>query len=100
MHRLPPGIASEYRPASDQEIRSWSFGLLKAPRNLDPEGWLNQRATLDDQAIFGPIRDCECVCGKYRGSHYQGMICDRCAVKVTGRDARRKRFGHIELPVP
>jgi hypothetical protein len=58
---------------------------------------LEQRGTLDDQVIFGPLRDFECACGKYQGPNHNGMICDRCGVKVTSPDVRRERFGHFEF---
>jgi hypothetical protein len=100
MLRLPPLIAARYRPATEREVHSRSFGQLKAPRNADATGWAERRGTLDDQAIFGPLRDFDCACGKYRGPKYQNMICDRCGVKVTTVAARRQRFGHIDLPCP
>jgi hypothetical protein len=74
--------------------------MLTAPRKSNAAGWQERRGTLDDQAIFGPVREFVCACGKYRGSKHQGMICDRCGVKVTALAARRQRFGHIELPAP
>jgi hypothetical protein len=97
---LPPLISTRYRPATEHEVHSRSFGQLKAPRNPDATGWKQRRGTLEDQAIFGPLRDFECACDKYRGREYQNMICDRCGVKVTTRAARRQRFGHIDLPNP
>jgi hypothetical protein len=97
---VPPLIAARYRPATDREVHSRSFGQLKALRNTDATGWEQRRGTLEDQAIFGPLRDFECACAKYRGMKYKGMICDRCGVKVTTRAARRRRFGHIDLPEP
>lgn len=100
LFHLPPLIAARYRPASEHEVHSRSFGQLKAPRNANASGWEQQRGTLEDQAIFGPLRDFECACGKWRGPKYQNMICDRCGVKVTTRAARRQRFGHIDLPGP
>jgi hypothetical protein len=59
--------------------------------------WRDQRGTLDDQAIFGPVRDSECACGKYSGARFRGMICDVCGVKLTSPAVRRVRFGHIDL---
>jgi hypothetical protein len=100
MLRLPPPLAACYRLATDREVRSWSFGVVEALRDPAAQGWQHQRGTLDDQRIFGPLCDFECACGKYRGMKYKGMICDRCGVKVTSREARRQRFGHIELPQP
>ena len=100
MLQLPPAIAMSYRPATDHEVRSRSFGIVCAARRLDASGWPDLHGTLYDQAIFGPVRDYECACGKFRGAQHQGMICDRCGVKVTNVAARRQRFGHIELPTP
>jgi hypothetical protein len=88
-----------YRPATDRESHLWSFGAIKAPRDKGAASSQAQRGTLDDQCIFGPMRDFHCACGKYQGDRYRGMICDWCGVKVTTREARRERFGHIDLPL-
>jgi hypothetical protein len=98
MLRLPVALASRYRLATAREVHSWSFGQVKALRRPAAGGWEQRVGTLDDQRIFGPIRDFECACGKYRGPAYRGMICDRCGVKVTLPEERRRRFGHIDLP--
>jgi len=90
-------MAQIYCPATNRHIRSWSYGSLTAQRKSGATDWENQKGTLDDQRIFGPLRDFECACGKYKGQRYQGMICDRCFVKLTTRDVREKRLGHIEL---
>jgi hypothetical protein len=97
MVSLPPFLAVHYRFATTHEIRSWSFGVLHSRRTTDATHWQEQRGTLDDQRIFGPLREFECACGKYRGQEYRGMICDRCGVKITSPSVRRKRFGHVEL---
>jgi hypothetical protein len=97
---LPSEIWSHYRLAADREIRGWSFGALTAARVPDASSWEAMRGTLDDQSIFGPVKDFECVCGKYRGFKYKGMICDRCRVKATDTECRRTRFGHVELASP
>jgi len=97
MIELPHALAEWYRPARDKEIRSWSFGEVKVPSAPANSHWQRQRHTLADQAIFGPLKDSECACGKYHKSEYRGMICDICGVKVTTPDVRRERFGHIEL---
>jgi hypothetical protein len=99
MLHLPPAL-SGYRLATDLEVRSWSYGAVKALRRADSTGWQQCRFTLDDQAIFGPLREFECACSKYRGPAHRNMICDRCGVKVTTPDVRRSRFGHIDLPMP
>ena len=97
---LPPALVACYRPATAREVHSWSFGRLTARRRPSYESGEQQRGTLDDQGIFGPLRDFECACGKYRGRQYEGMICDRCGVKLTTPDQRRRRFGHIDLTCP
>jgi hypothetical protein len=99
MLRLLPGLAGRYRLANVHEVRCWSFGQLKAVRRPDAANWRRRVDTLADERIFGPLCDLECPCGTYRGPACQGMICDRCGVKVTTRQARRERMGHIELPI-
>jgi hypothetical protein len=95
---LPESLASRYDPASSHDVRSWSFGCVDRVRNQVSESWVDRVGTLDDERIFGPLRDDECSCGKYRGSEYHNMICDRCGVKVMlSEEARRSRCGHIEL---
>jgi hypothetical protein len=100
MLRLPPTLGTCYRLATPHEVHSWSFGAVKAVRRPDAVGWEQCVFTLDDQRIFGPLRDDQCLCGKYQGTRYRGMICDRCGVKVTTREERRTRFGHVDLPAP
>src|SRR4051794_17820030 len=80
---LPSVLAARYWPATEREVHSRSFGLVMAPRNPAATTWEQRRGTLEDQAIFGPVEDFECACGKYRGPKYRDMICDRCGVKVT-----------------
>jgi hypothetical protein len=99
MIELPPTLRAQYRVATSRDVRSWSFGELKATRPSGADSSQHLRGTLFDQIMFGPVRDHECYCGKFRGIRYKGMICDRCGVKITTTDARRTRFGHIELPV-
>src|SRR5262245_20800945 len=94
---LPDALVSAYRPATSREIRSWSFGVVKASRSCNAADWPDQRGTLDDQAVFGPTTSDKCACGKYDGPGHRRMICDRCGVKVTSTGVRRERFGHIEL---
>jgi hypothetical protein len=97
---LPGPIAIRYRPATDNEVRAESFGLLKAARINAEQDWRKQRGTFDDQAAFGPKRDFECACGKYFGRDNAKIICDQCGVKVTTSDVRRARCAHINLPMP
>jgi hypothetical protein len=100
MINLPAILAARYRPATEHEVRSWSFGRLTVPRRGGADSWQEQIGTLDDQRIFGPVEGFACACGKYRGSQHRNMICDRCGVKVTTPEVRRRRFGHIELSQP
>ncbi len=86
--------------ASPAEIRSWSFGEVKKPETINYRTYRPERDGLFCERIFGPEKDWECACGKYRGMKYKGMICDRCGVKVTHSRVRRKRMGHIELAAP
>ncbi len=86
--------------ASPNDIRSWSFGEVKKPETINYRTYRPERDGLFCERIFGPEKDWECACGKYRGMKYKGMICDRCGVKVTHSRVRRKRMGHIELAAP
>ena len=86
--------------ASPHDIRSWSFGEIKKPETINYRTYRPEKDGLFCERIFGPEKDWECACGKYRGMKYKGMICDRCGVKVTHSRIRRKRMGHIELAAP
>ncbi|MDP7275716.1 MAG: DNA-directed RNA polymerase subunit beta' [Planctomycetaceae bacterium] len=86
--------------ASPHDIRSWSFGEVKKPETINYRTYRPERDGLFCERIFGPEKDWECACGKYRGMKYKGMVCDRCGVKVTHSRVRRKRMGHIELAAP
>jgi DNA-directed RNA polymerase subunit beta' len=86
--------------ASPHDIRSWSFGEVKKPETINYRTYRPEKDGLFCERIFGPERDWECTCGKYRGMKYKGMICDRCGVKITHSRVRRKRMGHIELAAP
>ena len=86
--------------ASPHDIRGWSFGEVKKPETINYRTYRPERDGLFCERIFGPEKDWECACGKYRGMKYKGMICDRCGVKVTHSRVRRKRMGHIELAAP
>ena len=88
------GLASPY------DIRSWSFGEVKKPETINYRTYRPEKDGLFCERIFGPEKDWECACGKYRGMKYKGMNCDRCGVKVTHSRVRRKRMGHIELAAP
>ena len=86
--------------ASPTDIRGWSFGEVKKPETINYRTYRPEKDGLFCERIFGPEKDWECTCGKYRGMKYKGMICDRCGVKVTHSRVRRKRMGHIELAAP
>ena len=86
--------------ASPNDIRSWSFGEVKKPETINYRTYRPERDGLFCERIFGPERDWECACGKYKGTKYKGVICDRCGVKVTHSRVRRKRMGHITLAAP
>ncbi|MCA9173419.1 MAG: DNA-directed RNA polymerase subunit beta' [Planctomycetales bacterium] len=86
--------------ARPHDIRAWSFGEVKKPETINYRTYRPEKDGLFCERIFGPEKDWECACGKYRGMKYKGMICDRCGVKVTHSRVRRKRMGHIELAAP
>jgi DNA-directed RNA polymerase subunit beta' len=86
--------------ASPNDIRAWSYGEVKKPETINYRTYRPEKDGLFCERIFGPERDYECACGKYRGTKYKGYICDRCGVKVTHSRVRRKRMGHINLAAP
>ncbi len=92
--------AIEVGLASPEKIKEWSYGEVKLPETLNYRTLKPERDGLFCARIFGPVRDWECLCGKYRGSKYAGVVCDRCGVEVTLSRERRRRFGHIELAAP
>ncbi|HVP10192.1 MAG TPA: DNA-directed RNA polymerase subunit beta' [Phycisphaerae bacterium] len=86
--------------ASPNDIRSWSYGEVRKPETINYRTYRAEKDGLFCERIFGPERDWECFCGKYKGTKHKGMICDRCGVKVTHSRVRRKRMGHINLAAP
>jgi DNA-directed RNA polymerase subunit beta' len=86
--------------ASPETIRSWSRGEVKNPETINYRTFKPEPGGLFCQRIFGPVRDYECACGKYKRIKYKDVICDRCGVEVTIARVRRERMGHIELAVP
>jgi DNA-directed RNA polymerase subunit beta' len=86
--------------ASPNDIRAWSYGEVKKPETINYRTYRPEKDGLFCERIFGPERDYECGCGKYRGTKFKGIICDRCGVKVTHSRVRRKRMGHINLAAP
>ena len=86
--------------ASPEEIRGWSFGEVTKPETINYRSFKPERDGLFCERIFGPVKDWECHCGKFKRIRYRGMICDKCGVEVTLSKVRRERMGHIELAVP
>jgi DNA-directed RNA polymerase subunit beta' len=86
--------------ASPETIRSWSKGEVKNPETINYRTFKPEPGGLFCQKIFGPVRDYECACGKYKRIKYKDVVCDRCGVEVTIARVRRERMGHIELAVP
>jgi len=86
--------------ASPADIRSWSYGEVTEPETINYRTYRPERDGLFCERIFGPERDWECSCGKYRGMKHKGIVCDRCGVKVTHSRVRRRRMGHINLAAP
>lgn len=86
--------------ASPQKIRSWSYGEVKKPETINYRTLKPEKDGLFDERIFGPTKDYECACGKYKRIRFKGRVCDRCGVEVTSSKVRRERMGHIELAAP
>jgi len=86
--------------ASPERIRSWSYGEIKKPETINYRTFKPERDGLFCARIFGPIKDYECLCGKYKRMKYRGIICEKCGVEVTLSKVRRERMGHIELASP
>ena len=92
--------ALQLRVASPEKILSWSYGEVKKPETINYRTMKPERDGLFCAKIFGPIRDYECLCGKYKKMRYKGVVCEKCGVEVTSSKVRRDRMGHIELVVP
>jgi DNA-directed RNA polymerase subunit beta' len=86
--------------ASPDTIRSWSHGEVTKPETINYRSFKPERDGLFCERTFGPVKDWNCHCGKYKGIRYRGVVCDRCGVEVTQAKVRRERLGHIELAVP
>ncbi len=86
--------------ASPDKIRSWSYGEVKKPETINYRTLKPEKDGLFCERIFGPQKDWECHCGKYKRVRYKGVVCDRCGVEVTRAKVRRERMGHIELAAP
>ena len=86
--------------ATSDQMRSWSFGEVKKPETINYRTLKPEKEGLFDERIFGPTKDWECSCGRYKRIRYRGIVCERCGVEVTRREVRRERMGHIELAAP
>ena len=86
--------------ASPEQIREWSYGEVKKPETINYRTLKPERDGLFCERIFGPTKDWECYCGKYKRIRYKGKVCERCGVEVTRAKVRRERMGHIELAAP
>jgi DNA-directed RNA polymerase subunit beta' len=98
--RRPSFNSIRIRLASPDVIRSWSHGEVTKPETINYRSFKPEKDGLFCEKIFGPVKDWECNCGKYKRIRYRGVICDRCGVEVTQAKVRRERLGHIELAVP
>jgi DNA-directed RNA polymerase subunit beta' len=92
--------ALQIRLASPERIREWSFGEVKKPETINYRTFKPERDGLFCAKIFGPIKDWECICGKYKRMKHRGVVCDKCGVEVIQSKVRRQRLGHIELATP
>src|SRR6266576_1781738 len=86
--------------ASLEKIRSWSYGEVKKPETINYRTFKPERDGLFCAKIFGPIKDYECLCGKYKRMKHRGVVCEKCGVEVIQSKVRRERLGHIELATP
>ena len=86
--------------ASAEKIRSWSYGEVKKPETINYRTLKPEKDGLFCEKIFGPTKDWECACGKYKRIRFKDIVCERCGVEVTRAKVRRERMGHIELATP
>src|SRR5687767_2298894 len=86
--------------ASPEKIREWSFGEVKKPETINYRTFKPERDGLFCAKIFGPVKDYECICGKYKRMKHRGIVCEKCGVEVIQSKVRRERLGHIELATP
>ena len=86
--------------ASPEKILSWSFGEIRKPETINYRTFKPEKDGLFCARIFGPVKDYECLCGKYKRMKYKGVVCEKCGVEVTVTRVRRERMGHIELAAP
>ena len=100
MKQIVDFSALQIRIASPDTIKSWSYGEVKKPETINYRSLRAEKDGLFDEKIFGPMKDYECYCGKYKRIRYKGIICDKCGVEVTQARVRRERMGHIALATP
>ena len=100
MQQIVNFSALQIKLASPQTILSWSHGEVRKPETINYRSLKAEKDGLFDEKIFGPIKDYECYCGKYKRIRYKGIICDKCGVEVTQSRVRRERMGHISLAAP
>jgi DNA-directed RNA polymerase subunit beta' len=100
MNKINDYEAISIHLASAEEIRGWSFGEVKKAETISYRNYRPEPEGLFCEKIFGPYKDFECRCGKYKGKRYESVVCDRCGVEVTSTKVRRERMGHIELAAP
>ena len=86
--------------ASPEKIKSWSYGEIKKPETINYRTFRPEKDGLFCSRIFGPVKDYECLCGKYKRMKFRGIICEKCGVEVTKSNVRRERMGHIDLASP
>ena len=86
--------------ASPEQVRSWSYGEVTKPETINYRTFKPEKEGLFCARIFGPVKDFECLCGKYKRMKYRGVTCEKCGVEVTTSRVRRERMGHIELAAP
>lgn len=100
MKQIVDFSALQIKVASPETIKSWSHGEVKKPETINYRSLKAEKDGLFDEKIFGPMKDYECYCGKYKRIRYKGIICDKCGVEVTQSRVRRERMGHISLAAP
>ena len=83
--------------ASPEKIKSWSYGEIKKPETINYRTFRPEKDGLFCSRIFGPVKDYECLCGKYKRMKFRGIICEKCGTEITKSNVRRERMGHIEL---
>ncbi|HQP09036.1 MAG TPA: DNA-directed RNA polymerase subunit beta', partial [Anaerolineaceae bacterium] len=93
-------VALRISLASPETIKSWSYGEVLKPETINYRRLRPEKDGLFCEAIFGPTRDWQCYCGKYKNPRYKGIVCDKCGVEVTRSAVRRERMGHIDLATP